>query len=281
MQRCNPAAIILQLKAFGIENIFKFNLMTTPPKQNIQFALELLYSLGALDDYARLMEPLGLQLAEFPVEPQMAAMLVKSVEFKCTAEILSIAAMLLVENVFITNSRIAENRRRFAVEEGDHISHLNVYCLFHKNNQSQKWCQKNGINYKAMLRATSIRAQLEKYLRRYGLSTEQSSERNVEPICRCIVASYFSQAAHAREVGIGVGAEESGTYETLRGKISGLNIHPSSIFFKSRVPQWIIYHEVVETTKIFIRDILSVEPEWLLELAPHYYESKAVKKSIY
>ncbi len=47
-----------------------------------------------------------------------------------------------------------------------------------------------------------------------------------------------------------------------------LNVHPSSVLF-TRTPQtgWVIYHEVIETTKSFIRDLTVIEQDWLVELA--------------
>lgn len=56
-------------------------------------ALELLNYLGALDDDGNMTE-LGAIMAEFPLDPQLAKMLIASTEFNCSNEILSITAML-------------------------------------------------------------------------------------------------------------------------------------------------------------------------------------------
>ena len=66
------ATVILQLKAIGIENVLYFDFLSPPPAEVMTRALELLYSLNALDDYARLTMPFGMQLAEFPLDPLMA-----------------------------------------------------------------------------------------------------------------------------------------------------------------------------------------------------------------
>ncbi|RUS22224.1 hypothetical protein BC937DRAFT_89952 [Endogone sp. FLAS-F59071] len=77
MQRSNLATVVLQLKALGIENVARFEFLTAPPAELMTRALELLYSLGALDDYARLTMPLGMQLAEFPVDPMLGKIVSK------------------------------------------------------------------------------------------------------------------------------------------------------------------------------------------------------------
>lgn len=72
IQRSNLAPVLLQLKALGIDNVVRFDFITPPPSELMVRALELLYSLGALDDYARLTKPLGLRMAEMPVDPMTA-----------------------------------------------------------------------------------------------------------------------------------------------------------------------------------------------------------------
>jgi ATP-dependent RNA helicase DDX35 len=48
--------------------------------------------------------------------------------------------------------------------------------------------------------------------------------------------------------------------------------HPSSLMF-SRTADWVIFHEVLETSKkIFIRDVTKIEKDWLVEYAPDYYQ---------
>jgi pre-mRNA-splicing factor ATP-dependent RNA helicase DHX16 len=39
------------------------------------------------------------------------------------------------------------------------------------------------------------------------------------------------------------------------------------------MPKWVIYHELVFTTKEFMREIIEVKPEWMMEVAPHYYKN--------
>lgn len=161
MQRCNMASVLLQLKCLGIDNILRFNFPARPPAQSMIRGLELLYALGALDKHGKLVDPLGTNMAEFPTDPMIAKMLLSSGEFECSEEILSIAAMLQIQNIFLSPSKqkaAADNaKRKFSVYEGDHITLLNVYEAFLKCNKSSRWCHEHFLNYKGLSRAVKIR----------------------------------------------------------------------------------------------------------------------------
>ncbi|CAG8576913.1 4771_t:CDS:10 [Diversispora eburnea] len=265
IQRSNLAHVILQLKALGFDNVVKFDFISSPPSELMMRALELLYSLKALDDNGRL-TMLGMQVAEFPVDPLLGKILLDSYKFQCAEEILSISAMISVQNVFLhsTNSSInaEEEKMKFAVEEGDHITLLNVFNAFvTRGNKSARWCQKHCLNFRALSRALSIRQHLKKYLVRFDVPIESCGNDTVK-IRKCLVSGYFSQAAKMMP---------DGSFRTIRDNV--IYIHPSSIMFTRKAP-WVIFHEVVETTKTFMRDLTVIEPSWLAELAPHFYEFK-------
>ncbi|CAG8652276.1 2731_t:CDS:10, partial [Ambispora leptoticha] len=257
MQRSNLAPVVLQLKALGIDNVLRFDFMTPPPAELMIRALELLYSLKALDDYSRLTVPLGMQLAEFPVDPMLGKILIDSYKFNCAEEMLTIAAMISVQNVFVSSSgRLDETKRKFAVEEGDHITLLNVYKSFiTRGKKSGRWCHEHGLNFRALTRAMSIRQQLAKYLKRFDVPLESCGNDTVK-IRKCLVSGYFANAAKMMP---------DGTFRTIRDNVE-LHVHPSSVLF-TRAVEWVIFHEVVETTKPFMRDLTVIDPAWLAELA--------------
>ena len=180
IQRSNLAPMILQLKALGIDNVLRFHFLTVPPSNMFIRALELLYSLGALDEYAKLTRPLGMRMAELSVEPMMAKVLLTASSFSCLSEVLSIAAMVSLQGaVWFTgdDEKKATDtaRRKFAAEEGDHLTLLNVYQGFiTKGRKESKWCKDNHLNYKSMSRAVSIRNQLRRYLERFGIDVSES-----------------------------------------------------------------------------------------------------------
>lgn len=279
LQRSNLAPLILQLKALGIDNIARFEFLTTPPSALVVRGLEMLYSLEAVDDYARLTKPLGVRMAELALEPMMAKTLLSAYTFGCLEEMLSIAAMLSVQGAIWfshDDGRDASEtaRRKFAAEEGDHLTLLNVYRAFTtKGRRDAKWCRDHYLNYKSMTRAVSIRNQLFRNLERYGIVTNSMETKNggssqladsseISPrICRCLTSGYFAHAARM---------QPDGTFRTTDGK-TVLHAHPTSLMF-NRKADWVIFHEVVETSnKIFIRDITKIEKSWLVEYSSGFY----------
>lgn len=270
IQRSNLAPFILQLKALGIDNVVRFEYLTPPPAELLAKATELLFSLGALDGYAKLTRPLGMRMAELAVEPMMAKTLLSASSFNCLSEVLTIAAMTsLGGSVWIQGDgekELESARRKFAAEEGDHLTLLNVYHSFvTKGRKEAKFCHENLLNFKALSRAVSIRAQLKRYLERFGISVDEStrsSPAQAEQIGRCLTTGYFAHAARM---------QPDGTFRNVAGGTT-LHAHPSSLMF-NRKADWVLFHEVMETgNKTFIRDITKIEKDWLLEYSSGFYQ---------
>ncbi|XP_018575762.1 probable ATP-dependent RNA helicase DHX35 [Anoplophora glabripennis] len=266
MVRSNLTYAILQLKAMGIDNILKFKLPSPPPLQNLKSALEILYALDAIDIQGELTRPLGFHMAEFALDPFYSKVLLSSGEFGCSEEILTIVSVLQVETVFARPStgnsviRARIQKRLFEVEEGDLITYLNVYNGFIQSEMSQGFCHKNFLNYKSLKRVVEIRNRLEKMLKNYDVPVV-SCTRSTEPICQCLVKGLFPNAAYLHH---------SGVYKTIRGDIE-LYVHPDSVLYTIPQPQWVLFCEVIHTSKLYMRDLTVIKSEWLLELAPHFY----------
>lgn len=276
IQRSNLAPFILQLKALGIDNVLRFDFLTAPPAELMMRALELLFSLEALDDYAKLTKPLGLRMAELAVEPMMAKTLLSAPSFGCLSEMLTIAAMTsLGGNIWIQHDgekkKTEGAKRKFAAEEGDHLTLLNVYQAFvTKGRKESRFCHDNMINFKAMTRAVSIRGQLKRYLERFGIVVDESlaapsaTSNKAEQVRRCLTTGYFAHAARM---------QPDGTFRNVSGT-TVLHAHPSSLMF-NRKADWVVFHEVMETgDKTFIRDVTKIEKSWLLEYAPEFYKTR-------
>ncbi|KAJ2475208.1 DEAH-box ATP-dependent RNA helicase prp22, partial [Coemansia sp. RSA 2131] len=131
IQRMNLAAMVLQLKAMGINDLLGFDFMDPPPVQTLLASLELLHSLGALDNEG-LLTRIGRKMAEFPMSPELAKALLASVEYGCSEEVLTIAAMLSVEGSVFYRPREKQaaadaKKAKFHQPEGDHLTLLTVF----------------------------------------------------------------------------------------------------------------------------------------------------------
>ncbi|KAG7266080.1 hypothetical protein CRUP_006765 [Coryphaenoides rupestris] len=232
--RSNLGSVVLQLKKLGIDDL------------TLMRALELLNYLAALNDDGDLTE-LGSMMAEFPLDPQLAKMVIASCEFNCSNEILSITAMLSVPQCFVrpTEARKAadESKMRFAHIDGDHLTLLNVYHAFKQTD--------------------NVRQQLSRIMDRFSLprrSTEFTSRDYYINIRRALVTGFFMQIAHL---------ERTGHYLTVKDN-QVVQLHPSTVL--DHKPEWVLYNEFVLTTKNYIRTCTDIKPEWLVKVAPQYYE---------
>jgi ATP-dependent RNA helicase DHX8/PRP22 len=262
IQRTNLAHTILMLKAMGINDLLSFDFMDPPPAQTMLTALEALYALSALDDEG-LLTRLGRKMADFPMEPPLAKMLIASVELGCSEEILSIVAMLSVQSVFYRpkekQAQADSKKAKFHQPEGDHLTLLAVYNGWKASNFSNPWCYESFIQARSMRRAQDVRKQLLGIMDRYKHDII-SAGRDYNRVRRAICSGFFRHAAKK---------DPQEGYKTL---VEGtpVYIHPSSALF-NRPPEWCIYHELILTTREYCHNVLAVEPKWLVEVAPQFF----------
>jgi len=264
--RSNLGSVVLNLKKLGIDDLVHFDFMDPPAPETLMRALELLNYLGALDDDGNMTE-LGTIMAEFPLDPQLAKMLIASTEFNCSNEILSITAMLSVPQVFMrpneAKKQADEAKMKFAHIDGDHLTMLNVYHAFKQSMEDPQWCYENFVNYRSLKSADNVRQQLSRIMDRFSLkrtSTEFTSKDYYVNIRKALISGHFMQVAHL---------ERTGHYLTIKDN-QVVQLHPSTCL--GHKPEWVIYNEFVLTTKNYIRTCTDVKPEWLIKIAPSYYD---------
>ncbi|XP_037504852.1 putative pre-mRNA-splicing factor ATP-dependent RNA helicase PRP1 [Rhipicephalus sanguineus] len=254
--RSNLGSVVLQLKKLGIDDLVHFDFMDPPAPETLMRALELLNYLQSLDDNGELTE-LGSIMAEFPLDPQLAKMLITSCEYNCSNEALSITAMLSVPQCFVRPNEAKkaadESKMRFAHIDGDHLTLLNVYHAFKQNHEDTQWCYDNFINYRSMKSADNVRQQLSRIMDRFNLrrtSTEFTSKDYYINIRKTLVSGFFMQVAHL---------ERTGHYLTIKDN-QVVQLHPSTCL--DHKPEWVVYNEFVLTTKNYIRTVTDIKPEW-------------------
>ncbi len=276
MQRVDISWAVLQLKALGIHDVLHFDFLSPPSSEAMIFALELLYSLGALDENCRI-TALGAKMAEMPLEPRQAKCLLASSDFGCCEEILSIAAMSTVDYPFInvrnkpaTNEakvKLEKDVEHFAVLGSDHMTSLRIYQEFTESGYSSSWCDSYSLQYRILSRAKELRYNLQTLLRRFLESgaVMASCGEDDKAIRRCLVSGFFS---HAARLG------NDGRYRTLRGNVP-VQAHPTSVVESfGAPPEWVLYTEVIRSKATYMREVSRIEPLWLHELAKHYYNLK-------
>ena len=270
--RSNLSSTVLELKKLGIDDLVHFDFMDPPAPETMMRALEELNYLQCLSDEGDL-TALGRLASQFPLDPMLAVMLIGSPEYSCSEEILTIVAMLSVPNVFVrpalARKRADEAKLSFAQADGDHLTLINVYEAFISPEASEigthKWCRDNFLSYRSLTSAKNVRNQLQRLMQKYDLQLisqyNQVSEFEYwENVKKALVAGFFMQVAKKKLGNKG--------YLTVKDNQDVL-IHPSTVL--SKEGEWLIYNEFVLTSKNYIRTVTVVKPEWLVEIAPKYY----------
>ena len=263
IQRQNLSHTILMLKAMGINDLLHFDFMDPPPTNTMLTALEELYALSALDDEG-LLTRLGRKMADFPMEPALAKVLIASVEMGCSDEILSIVAMLSVQSVFYRpkekQQQADQKKAKFHDPNGDHLTFLNVYNGWKNSKFNNAWCYENFIQARQIRRAQDVRQQLLGIMERYHHRII-SCGRNTTKVRQALCTGFFRNAARK---------DPTEGYKTL---VEGTPVymHPSSALF-GKPSEHVIYHTLVLTTKEYMQCTTSIEPKWLVEAAPTFFK---------
>ncbi|XP_037041854.1 pre-mRNA-splicing factor ATP-dependent RNA helicase DHX16 [Bradysia coprophila] len=271
IQRINLGNAVLMLKALGINDLLHFDFLDPPPHETLVLALEQLYALGALNHHGELTK-LGRRMAEFPVDPMLGKMLLASEKYKCSEEVVTIAAMLSVNSSIFYRPKdkiihADTARKNFNHMHGDHLSLLQVYNQWAETDFSTQWCYENFIQYRSMKRARDVREQLAGLMQRVEIDMVSSLPETI-PIRKAVTSGYFYHIARL---------SKGGNYKTIKHN-QNVMIHPNSSLFEE-LPRWVLYHELVFTTKEYMRQVIEIESKWLLEVAPHYYKPKELEDS--
>lgn len=271
--RTNLAQVVLMLMSLGIDNLLEFDFLDAPPVEVLSRSLEQLYALGALSDRGQLTK-LGRRMAELPLDPMMAKALLASEEFKCSDEVATICAMLSVNNAVFyrpKEKKVLADAAHAAFARGgggDHIRLLNCYLQWRDSGFSTQWCYENFVQARTIKRAQDVREQLEALLERVEVELASVGPGIVEPVLKALTAGFFYN---------GCKLQKNGQYRTLKNPHT-VDIHPSSSLSKSeRPPRWLIYHELVKTSKEYMRQVFELDPTWLVEVAGHYYKEKDIE----
>jgi pre-mRNA-splicing factor ATP-dependent RNA helicase DHX38/PRP16 len=272
IQRTNLANVVLLLKSLGVEDLLQFHFMDPPPQDNILNSMFQLWILGSLDNTGNLTE-LGRGMIDFPLDPTLSKMLIVSVDMKCSAEVLVIVSMLSVPAIFYRPKGREEEsdqaREKFAVPESDHLTLLYVYKQWKSNNYSSQWCSEHFIHVKALRKVREVRQQLKDIMDQNKMPLI-SCGSDWDIIRKCICSSYFHQAARLKGIG---------EYVNLRTGMP-CHLHPtSSLYGMGFTPDYVVYHELVMTSKEYMQCVTAVDGRWLAELGPMFFSVKETNRS--
>lgn len=273
--RTNLGSVVLLLMSLGINDILNFDFLDPPPTDSLMKALELLYALGALNDRGELTK-LGRQMAEFPTDPMLAKTIIASDKYGCVEEVLSIVSMLGEASALFYRPKdkklfADQSREAFTRPGGDHLTLLEIWKQWVETDYSYQWAQENFLQYRSLSRARDVFDQLLRLCDRVEIEVQGMKEgvhEGIEKIQKAIASGFFPNTAKMSRNG--------DSYQVVKTRQS-VHIHPSSVLF-SHKPKWLLYHELVLTSKEFMRNCMPLKPEWLVEVAPHFYKNKDLEE---
>ncbi|GFP52319.1 hypothetical protein ACSS6W_003640 [Trichoderma asperelloides] len=272
IQRTNLANTVLMLKSLGVKDLLDFDFMDPPPQDTISTSMFDLWALGALDNLGELTE-LGRKMSAFPMDPSLAKLLITAEEYGCSEEMVTIVSMLSVPNVFYRPKERQDEadaqREKFWVHESDHLTYLQVYSAWKANGFSDGWCIKHFLHSKSLRRAKEIREQLLDIVKMQKMNLI-SCGMDWDIIRKCICSGYYHQAAKYKG---------SGEYTNLRTNL-GVQLHPTSALYAGHPPDYIVYHELILTSKVYVSTVTAVDPHWLADLGGVFYSIKEKGYSI-
>ncbi|WP_109859503.1 ATP-dependent RNA helicase HrpA [Aggregatibacter segnis] len=271
--RTNLASVILQMTALGLDDIEAFPFVDAPDKRHIQDGVKLLEELGAFETVQtksgekRRLTTIGRQLAQLPVDPRLAKMLLSAVDFGSVYEVMIIVSALSIQDPRErpTDKQQAsdEKHRRFADKKSDFLAFLNLWNYVQEQqkeltkNQFRRQCQKDFLNYLRIREWQDIYQQIRLAVREMGLPIN-SEKAEYQQIHTALLSGLLSH----------IGLKEAEKQQYLGARNAHFAIFPNSVLFKKQ-PKWVMAAELVETSKLWGRMVAEIEPEWIEPLAEH------------
>ncbi|HHF6548693.1 TPA: ATP-dependent RNA helicase HrpA [Haemophilus influenzae] len=271
--RTNLASVILQMTALGLDDIEAFPFVDAPDKRHIQDGVKLLEELGAFETVQtksgekRLLTRVGRQLAQLPVDPRLAKMILSAVNFGCVYEMMIIVSALSIqdprERPQEKQQASDEKHRRFTDKKSDFLAFLNLWRYLQEQqkelskNQFRRQCQKDFLNYLRIREWQDIYHQIRLTVREMGLPIN-SEKAEYQQIHTALLSGLLSH----------IGLKEAEKQQYLGARNAHFAIFPNSVLFKKQ-PKWVMAAELVETSKLWGRMVAEIEPEWIEPLAEH------------
>ncbi|KAM7139990.1 putative ATP-dependent RNA helicase DHX40 isoform 3-T4 [Macrochelys suwanniensis] len=276
IKRTSLTSVILTLKCLAVHDVIRFPYLDCPEERHILEALKQLYQCDAIDRRGHVTR-LGEFLVQYPLPPNLTCAVIKAASLDCEDLLLPIAAMLSVENVFIRPGELQKQKeaeirhQELSLEAGgcnDFATLLNIFEQCKSSKSPAAWCQKHWVHFRALKSAFSVEAQLQeitsklKQLSDFPRECFDGSKKEI--LRRCLCTGYFTNVAR-RSAGR--------TFCTMDGHGSIVHLHPSSTLHDQEPqPEWIIFHDVLVTSKIYVRMVCPIRYEWVKDLLPKLHE---------
>ncbi|MFF4209026.1 ATP-dependent RNA helicase HrpA [Streptomyces sp. NPDC001796] len=272
--RTNLASVILQMTAAGLGDIEKFPFIDPPDHRNIRDGVQLLQELGALDptqkDPRKRLTDTGRKLAQLPVDPRLARMVLEADKNGCVREVMVIAAALSIqdprERPADKQTQADQQHARFKDETSDFLAYLNLWRYIREQQKERgsssfrRMCKQEYLNFLRIREWQDIYTQLRTVAKQMGIHVNEDDA----PADRIHVSLLAGLLSHIGMKDVKDGAKN----EYLGARNAKFAIFPGSALFK-KPPRFVMSAELVETSRLWARVNAKIEPEWVEPLAGH------------
>ena len=280
--RTNLASVILQMTAAGLGDIEKFPFIDPPDHRNIRDGVQLLQELNALDpaqkDPRKRLTDTGRKLAQLPVDPRLARMVLEADKNGCVREVMVIAAALSIqdprERPADKQAQADQQHARFKDETSDFLAYLNLWRYLREQQKERgsssfrRMCKQEYLNFLRIREWQDIYTQLRTVAKQMGIHLNEDDAPD-DRIHLSLLAGLLSHIGmkDVKEAG-GEGGRSTAKNEYLGARNAKFAIFPGSALFK-KPPRFVMSAELVETSRLWARVNAKIEPEWVEPLAAH------------
>ncbi|WP_371871071.1 ATP-dependent RNA helicase HrpA [Mycolicibacterium agri] len=275
--RTNLAAVILQMAALKLGDIEHFPFLDPPEQRSIRDGIQLLQELGAFDRDGAITD-IGRRLAQLPVDPRLARMILQADAEGCVREILVLAAALSIpdprERPTDREDAARQKHARFADENSDFLSYLNLWRYLSEQrkersgNSFRRMCREEFLHYLRIREWQDLVGQLRSIARDMGIR-EQDEPADPARIHAALTAGLLSHIGmRADDSPRGRGARGAGRAEFQGARNTRFVLAPGSVLTK-RPPRWVVVADLVETSRLYGRIAARIQPEEVERVAAH------------
>lgn len=263
--RTNLASVILQMLQLRLGDMSKFPFIEKPDQRQINDGFHLLSEIQAVDRHRKITR-LGKDIARFPVDLRLARMIVAAGRSGCLREVLVITSALSVqdprERPHEHQQAADEAHKSYWHEQSDFMTLVNIWESFEEQrqkltqNQLRKYCRKKFLSYIRMREWREVHRQLHLMSRDLKLKENRDSS-DYASVHRALLSGLLGNIG-----------EKTADHEYTGARNRKQYIFPGSSQFK-RKPKWIVSSELVETSRLFARNVAQIDSNWIEPLARH------------
>ncbi|KAL9225588.1 hypothetical protein vseg_001493 [Gypsophila vaccaria] len=276
IQRTSLAGSVLYLKSLDLPDIdiLTFDFLDPPSYESLSDALRQLYLIDAIDENGSITRA-GRTMAELPLEPSLSRTLMEANDNGSLSQALTVAAMLSAETSLLPSYvKGADKKRKHTPMNlpdggglGDHVQLLQIYELWDATNYDIEWCREHGLQLRGMTFVKDVRGQLCQIMQKVakcsmdvqGSHSRRESRHRYRNLRKALSAGYANQLAERM-------LRHNG-YKTLGMMSQLVQLHPSSVLQPDEdgmLPFYVVYHELITTSKAFMRNVCAIEREWIM-----------------